>query len=91
MPTSPRVVDCSKNLKISLKNIGGDPFKHLKVKLIVCMSRLIDRGSHFKFFSVSESLVFKTILAALPCARSNRHLTFMGQRKQQMVADVICM
>ena len=29
------------------------------------MSSLIDKGSHFKFFSASESLVFKTIFAAL--------------------------
>ena len=66
-----RVVDSSENLKIIFKNIGGDPFKHFKVKLIVCMSRLIDKESHFKFFSASESLVFKTIFAALLCARSN--------------------
>ena len=71
LPPFPRVVGCSKNLKIIFKNIGGDPFKHLKVKFIVCMSRLIDKGSHFKFFSASESLVFKTIFAALFCARSN--------------------
>lgn len=60
-----------KTLKKSLKNIRGDPFKHLKVKLIVCMSRLVDKGSHFKFFSASESLVFKTIFAALLYTQSN--------------------
>ena len=48
-----------------------EPFKHLKVKLIVCMSRLKAKGSHFKFFSGSESLVFKAIFSALLCARSN--------------------
>ena len=35
------------------------------------MSRLVDKGSHFKFFSASESLVFKTIFAALLYTQSN--------------------
>ena len=71
LPPFPRVVGCSKNLKIIFKKHWRGSFKHLKVKLIVCMSRLIDKGSHFKFFSASEYVVFKTIFAALLCARSN--------------------
>ena len=41
------------------KNIGVNRFKNVKVKLIECLSRLIDKGNHLKFFSVPESLVFK--------------------------------
>ena len=44
----------------------------------MCMSRLIERGSHFRFFSASASLVFNTIFAALIWARSSLSEIFVN-------------